>query len=96
MPTSRTPARPPPLRVNTPLSGLERDTVAVLRNDARMPFSTLARTAAASLLTYAGVFRDEEHLADFLTGGFEGSEEVTSLECSFQVEVFKRYWTARP
>ncbi|SED83760.1 hypothetical protein SAMN05428945_5713 [Streptomyces sp. 2224.1] len=24
-----------------------------------------------------------------------GSEEVTSLECSLQREVFKRYWTAR-
>ncbi|MFI9082014.1 Lrp/AsnC family transcriptional regulator [Streptomyces sioyaensis] len=149
---------------DTPLSGLERDTVAVLRNDARMPFSTLARTlgitesrarrtvaallesgllrprvevdprdvgyaveavlsigcrpgavkrlaasladhpatrflaltAAASVFTYGGVYRDEEHLADFLTGGFEGSEEVTSLECSLQLEVLKRYWTARP
>lgn len=149
---------------DTPLSGLEHDTVAALRHDARMPFSTLARTlditesrarrtvaallasgllrprvevdprdigyavevvlsvgcrpgavqrlaasladhpatrflaltAAASLFTYVGVFRDEEHLADFLTGGFEGSEEVTSLECSLQLEVFKRYWTARP
>ncbi|MFF7232750.1 MULTISPECIES: hypothetical protein [unclassified Streptomyces] len=30
------------------------------------------------------------------TGGFEGSEEVTSLECSLQLEVLKRYWTARP
>ncbi len=29
---------------DTPLTGLERDTVAVLRHDARMPFSTLART----------------------------------------------------
>ncbi|MFJ9469858.1 hypothetical protein [Streptomyces caniferus] len=56
----------------------------------------LALTAAASLLTYAGLLRDEEHLADFLTGGFEGSEEVASLEWSLQVEVFKRYSTARP
>ncbi|WP_407288811.1 Lrp/AsnC family transcriptional regulator [Streptomyces sp. BP-8] len=148
----------------TPLSGLERDTVAVLRDDARTPFSTIARTlgitesrarrtvaallrsgllrprvevdprdlgyaveavlgigcrpgavkrlaasladhpatrflaltAAASVFTHGGVFRDEEHLADFLTGGFEGSEEVTSLECSLQLEVLKRYWTTRP
>ncbi|MGX1759558.1 hypothetical protein ACWIG5_22045 [Streptomyces lydicus] len=42
------------------------------------------------------VFRDEEHLADFLTGGFEDSEEVTSLECSLQLEVLKRYWAPRP
>ncbi|MGW7022222.1 Lrp/AsnC family transcriptional regulator [Streptomyces decoyicus] len=149
---------------DTPLTGLERDTVAALRHDARMPFSALARTlditesrarrtvaallesgllrprveidprdigyavevvlsigcrpgavqrlavsladhpatrflaltAAASVFTYGGVFRDEEHLADFLTGGFEGSEEATSLECSLQIEVLKRYWTARP
>ncbi|GES27666.1 hypothetical protein AB0G60_18810 [Streptomyces angustmyceticus] len=47
------------------------------------------------MFTYGGVFRDEEHLADSLTGGFAGSEEVTSLECSLQLEVFKRYWTAR-
>ncbi|MEJ8652096.1 hypothetical protein WKI65_29420 [Streptomyces sp. MS1.AVA.3] len=39
--------------------------------------------------------RDEEHLADFLTGGFEGSEEVTFLECSLPMTVFKRYWAAR-
>jgi len=47
----------------------------------------LALTAASSAFTHGGVFRDEEHLADFLTGGFEGSEEVTSLECSLQLEV---------
>ncbi|MFE3548670.1 Lrp/AsnC family transcriptional regulator [Streptomyces kronopolitis] len=149
---------------HTPLSGLERDTAAALRNDARMPFSTLARTlgitesrarrtvaallesgllrprvevdprdlgyaveavlsigcrpgavqrlaaslaghpttrflaltAAASLFTHVGLFRDEEHLADFLTGGFEGSDDITSLECSLQLEVLKRYWTPRP
>ncbi|MET8629341.1 Lrp/AsnC family transcriptional regulator [Kitasatospora sp. NPDC004669] len=56
----------------------------------------LALTGATTMLTYVGVFHDEQQLADFLTSDFPGSEEITSVECSLQLDVFKRYWIPRP
>ncbi|RJQ80823.1 Lrp/AsnC family transcriptional regulator [Amycolatopsis panacis] len=52
----------------------------------------LALTAASSTFVYDGVFRDEDDLADFVSGGFPGSADVTAVECTLQLEVLKRYW----
>ncbi|WP_051165730.1 Lrp/AsnC family transcriptional regulator [Amycolatopsis orientalis] len=54
----------------------------------------LALTAAASTFVFDGVFRGEEDLAEFVSGGFPGSDEVTAVECTLQLEVLKRYWRA--
>ncbi|WP_409185235.1 Lrp/AsnC family transcriptional regulator [Amycolatopsis sp. VS8301801F10] len=54
----------------------------------------LALTAASSTFVYDGVFRGEADLADFVSGGFPGSDDVTAVECTLQLEVLKRYWRA--
>jgi len=54
----------------------------------------LALTAASSTFVYDGVFRAEDDLADFVSGGFADSDAVTAVECTLQLEVLKRYWRA--
>ncbi|MGW7536880.1 Lrp/AsnC family transcriptional regulator [Amycolatopsis sp. NPDC054798] len=54
----------------------------------------LALTSASSTFVYDGVFRGEDELADFVSGGFPGSDDITAVECTLQLEVLKRYWRA--
>ncbi|MFD2420283.1 Lrp/AsnC family transcriptional regulator [Amycolatopsis pigmentata] len=55
----------------------------------------LGITGSSAMLTYDGVFHSEGELADFLTGGFDRDNDITAVECSLQLEILKRYWTAR-
>ncbi|TVT56610.1 Lrp/AsnC family transcriptional regulator [Amycolatopsis rhizosphaerae] len=54
----------------------------------------LGLTGSSAMLTFDGVFRDEEELADFLTGEIGTHEAVTGIDCSLLLEIAKRYWTA--
>jgi DNA-binding Lrp family transcriptional regulator len=54
----------------------------------------LGITAGTSIMTYHGVFGCERELADFLVHGLNSFGGVTTVECSVQGEVFKRYWLA--
>ncbi|MFJ9543276.1 Lrp/AsnC family transcriptional regulator [Streptomyces sp. NPDC101225] len=73
-------------------NAVNRLTASLTKHDATR---FLALTGKTAMLTYVGVFRDERQLADFLTADFDGGEEITSVECSLQLDVFKRYWIPR-
>jgi DNA-binding Lrp family transcriptional regulator len=74
--------------------GCRPDTVdAVAEKIAAHPATRfLGITAGPSVMTYHGVFGCERELADFLVHGLNGFGGVTTVECSVQLEVFKRYW----
>ena len=52
----------------------------------------LGITAGSAILTYDGVFRDEDELANFLIDDVHSVDGISRVECSMQVEVLKRYW----
>ncbi|WP_031470227.1 Lrp/AsnC family transcriptional regulator [Sciscionella sediminilitoris] len=54
----------------------------------------LGLVAAKPTLTWDGVFHNEDELADFLTADIGSHQAVTALECSFHLNIAKRYWTS--
>lgn len=54
----------------------------------------LGLVAANPTLTWDGVFHNEEELAEFLTTDIGSHRTVTALECSFHLDIVKRYWTS--
>jgi DNA-binding Lrp family transcriptional regulator len=51
--------------------------------------------AGTSSVVHHGVFRDEDGLAEFLTGDLAGLPDVSSFDVSVVLDVRKRYWLDR-
>lgn len=56
----------------------------------------LALTGGEAIITYGGVFRDEQQLGLFLVDDLGEIRDVAAVECSVQLDVLKRYWAVRP
>ncbi|NSC19934.1 Lrp/AsnC family transcriptional regulator [Streptomyces albus subsp. chlorinus] len=77
------------LEISCPPSATTRLSTAIAAHPATR---FLALIGASSTFVCDGVFRDEQDLADFISGGSAACEDVTAVECTLQLEVLKRYW----
>ncbi|MFI0467528.1 Lrp/AsnC family transcriptional regulator [Saccharopolyspora sp. 5N102] len=55
----------------------------------------VSMVAGNATVIHQGVFRDEEHLADFLSGDLAQLRGIRSVEVSVVLDVLRRYWIGR-
>lgn len=85
-----------PLEVALSLSTEPGATDAVGEALSRHPSARyVSMVAGKATVNHQGVFRSEEHLADFLSGELAELPGIRSVEVSVMLDVLRRYWIAR-